>query len=269
MLEFVRTDRIPGCMKSTIDRPLSDGIDALTRAAAKSRARAASFTLREPPEALARGAILIAIASARGLVLKLVKARPELATASRATEIHLEEFARRLAEIDLLAGEIAESVRHPTAAPPMTQQEEDVLKSGDLDIRPLGAAERPLLQRATAEYARLLSESYTVPQTAHLLAVNTSRIRQRLTGTPRTLYGIKLGKSWRIPKFQFQRRGLVPGIQSVIARLAPDLHPVAVHRWFTSPHPDLLSADESALSPLDWLRVGNPPDAVAELAADL
>lgn len=256
-------------MKSTINRPLSEGIDALARAAERSRAHTASFIVTEPPEALARGEMLIAIANATSLVLKLVKAPPELATTSgTATQIHLEEFARRLAEIDLLAGEIAESVRHPTAAPPLTQQEEDLLKGSDLDISPLGADERHLLHRATAAYARLLSESYTVSQVANLLGVNTSRIRQRLTGTPRTLYGTKLGKTWHIPKFQFRRSRLVPGIQSVIARLARDLHPVAVHRWFTSPNPDLLSA-ERPLSPLDWLKVGNPPDVVAKLAADL
>jgi len=111
-------------------------------------------------------------------------------------------------------------------------REEDVLEQSDLNVSPLETDEGHLLHRATAEYARLLSDSYTVPQVAGLLDVNTSRIRQRLTGTPRTLYGIKLGKAWRIPKF-------------------------------------LPSVNETPLSPLDWLGVGNSPGVVAELAADL
>ena len=253
-------------MSVSRNRPLSDGVDALARAAEKGSARGASFILTEPPEALAAGEILIAIADATCLALQLVKVPPEQATAVR---IQFEEIARRIAELDLVAREIAGSPRYSTAAPPMTAQEEAFLKDGELNISPLEPNERHLLYRATAEYARLLSDSYTVPQVAGLLRVNTSRIRQRLTGTRRTLYGVKLGKAWRIPKFQFQGRRLVPGVETVLQRIPRNLHPVAVYRWFTSPSPDLLSAEEMPISPLDWLGVGNRPDVVAELAAGL
>src|SRR5439155_19546177 len=120
----------------------------------------------------------------------------------------------------------------------------------------------------TAEYADLLRDSYSAEQAARILSVNPSRIRQRLTATPRTLYGIKHGKSWRIPRFQFRQRRLVPGIEMVVSRLAENLHPVAVHRWFTCPNQDLTVA-ERPVSPLQWLQSGNPPRAVADLAAEL
>jgi hypothetical protein len=113
-----------------------------------------------------------------------------------------------------------------------------------------------------------LHDSYTAEQAADLLGVNASRIRQRLGGPSRTLYGIKPGKEWRIPKFQFEGRRLIPGIERVVERLAAGLHPVAVYRWFLTPIPDL-TVDETPTSPLDWLRLGNPPEVVAELAAGL
>ena len=153
-----------------------------------------------------------------------------------------------------------------TAPPMLTDSEERLLREGGLAPGPLTSEETQPLHRATAEYARLLHDSYTAEQAAGVLGVNASRIRQRLTGTPRTLYGIKMGRSWRIPKFQFHGRRVIPGIERVVERLALDVHPVAVHRWFTAPSPDL-TVDDKPASPLDWLRVGNPPEAVAELAA--
>jgi excisionase family DNA binding protein len=151
----------------------------------------------------------------------------------------------------------------------LTREEEAVLRSGGLRPDTLGADERYLLYRATAEYADLLRDSYTVEQAARQLGVNGGRVRQRLARRPRSLYGIRVGRTWRIPRFQFEKRRLVPGIEVVLPRLAKDLHPVAVYRWFTLPNQDLTVADDHAVSPLEWLRSGNPPQAVAELAAEL
>jgi hypothetical protein len=221
-------------------------------------------------EALARDELLIAVADATGVALKLVRIPAGTPRAAPPAIPPLEELARRLAEIDLVAGEIAlVSGRAPAAPPPLTEYEERLLREGGLAVSPLAANERHALYRSTAEYAKLLNDSFTVQDVARLFDVNTSRIRQRLIGMPRTLYGIKLGKAWRIPRFQFQGRRLVPGIETVLRRLPANLHPVAAYRWFTSPNPDLTSGDETPVSPLDWLRSGNVPDTVAQLAADL
>lgn len=254
-------------------RPLTKGLDALARAAARTSARGTarggSFLLSRRPGALANDEVLIAVADATSIALKLVKipARPVAAVPTATTQ--LEGLARRIAEIDLVATEIARTAGRATAAPPLTEQEERLLREAELDPRPLEVSETPVLYRATAEYAKLVNDSYTVGQAADLLGVNTSRIRQRLIGEPRTLYGIKFGRSWRIPRFQFQGRRLVPGLEAVLPRIPPNLHPVAVHRWLTSPNPDLTSADQAPMSPLDWLRIGNPPGVVADLASDL
>lgn len=265
--------------------PLTQNINALAQAArgGKARSRAttgtagaatalgpsASFVLREPATALETDELLIAVADAGSVALQRVRVPTAKAAATtRAMTSRLVDVARRIAEIELIAAEIAKPTPAMAAPPMLTDAEERLLREGGLEPGSLTPEETQPLHRATAEYARLLHDSYTAEQTADLLGVNASRIRQRLTGTPRTLYGVKVGKGWRIPKFQFHGRRLVPGIERVLERLAPDLHPVAVHRWFTVPNPDL-TVDDTPTSPLDWLRVGNPPEAVAELAAGL
>jgi hypothetical protein len=244
---------------------LNEGLAALARAAGKASVRGAKaglFLLHERLEALTEGAVLIAVADINGVAVRLVD------TAVQHPIESLDDFARRVAEIDLVASQIAHEVRPTPSAPTLTPQEESVLRGGGLEPDTLEANERHLLYQATAEYADLLHDAYDVDQAARILRVNRSRIRQRLTGTPRTLYGVKHGKSWRIPRFQFLQRQLVPGIESVVSRLPENLHPVAVYRWFTSPNQDLTIV-ERLVSPLDWLKSGNPPQAVADLATEL
>jgi hypothetical protein len=254
-------------------RPLTKGLDVLAKAAGYAAGRGATrsrrIVLGRPSAALGKDEILIAVADATSIALTLVKVPGRLARGGRADDARLDEMARRIAEIDMVAGEITGPPGTAAGAPPpLTKEEERLLRAGKLEPRPLGPGEAPLLHRATAEYARLLADSYSVEEAAAVLGVNGSRIRQRLTATPISLYGIKLGKAWRIPKFQFHGRRLVPGLEAVLSRIPANLHPVALYRWLTSPSVDL-TADEKPISPLDWLRIGNPPDTVADLAASL
>lgn len=116
---------------------------------------------------------------------------------------------------------------------------------------------------------QLRAGSLSVEEAARRLGVNTSRIRQRLA--KRSLYGLKDGNTWLLPAFQFWSDGLVPGVEVVVKRLPLDIGALAVARWFSSPNPDLSTRDEDErpLTPLQWLRGGNPPEAAAELAAAL
>jgi len=129
---------------------------------------------------------------------------------------------------------------------------------------------RSAIEESARAFGELIRESLTVNETARYLQVNPSRVRQRLGGNPRTLYGFKVEDEWYVPRFQFRGRKMIPGIDGVIREIDPQLHPLSVLRWFTMPCPDLVIEDnELSLSPVDWLRTGNRPDAVAQLAADL
>lgn len=121
------------------------------------------------------------------------------------------------------------------------------------------------------ELALLLDASLSVEEAARLLGVNGSRVRQRLLATPPSLYGIKDGGCWRLPRFQFVGKATLPGFADVLARLDPTLGPIAFARWLVAPNADLVADEESdePVSPLDWLRHAHAPASVAALAADL
>lgn len=165
------------------------------------------------------------------------------------------------------------SLYRPDPRPDLTVSEIEALQRGGFVLEPteLGADD-PLVQTA-AEFAALLKESLPTTAAAERLGVDPSRIRQRLTSEPPSLYGIRLDSGWVIPEFQLDRDKPIPGISDVVARLDPELHPVSVFRWFTSPNTDLVvereGEDSRSLSPRDWLRLGLPVQPVAELAASL
>ena len=127
----------------------------------------------------------------------------------------------------------------------LTEAEAKALERGGfvLDARTEGSQD-PLAQ-TVAEFAALLQSSLSTSDAAARLGVDASRVRQRLVSRPPSLLGIRIGNGWYIPEFQFDGDRLLPGIGEVVARLDPELHPVALYRWFTTPNPDL-AADELA-----------------------
>lgn len=143
---------------------------------------------------------------------------------------------------------------------------------GEAEQRVLGAdRDKPVrsdLVRETARaYGELLAGSLSVNRAARLLGATPGRIRQRLAGPRRTLYGVKMSGEWFLPAFQFDARRTVPGIDEVIAVLDPECHPLGVERWFRLPETDLEADGQGApMSPLDWLRSGRPTRPVIELA---
>jgi len=150
----------------------------------------------------------------------------------------------------------------------LTASEESALARGG--VEPVSEEEVAVVQvRAASAFQELRASSLTVDEAAARLGVNTSRIRQRLAA--RSLYGLKDGNTWLLPAFQFASSGLVPGVGVVVRKMPPDIGALAAVRWFTTPNPDLCTRDqdERPLTPLQWLLVGNPPEAAGELAAAL
>lgn len=178
------------------------------------------------------------------------------------------------ADLDPMVKEAVTRLRRilyrPDSRADLTQAEASALERGGFVLADQPGAADPLAE-TVAEYAALLKSSLSTADAARRLSVDASRVRQRLTSVPPTLYGIRIGASWYIPEFQFDDNGLVPGFGEVVASLDSELHPVAVFRWFTTPNPDL-SVEKQAghdLSPRDWLRLGFPVSPVIELAANL
>jgi hypothetical protein len=125
----------------------------------------------------------------------------------------------------------------------------------------------PLI-RSQAEFMALLEESLSAAEAAKLLHVDVSRVRQRLR--ERSLYGLEHEASWRLPRFQFERHLVIPGLARILDALPRDLFPLDLVDWFLLSNPDLqLDSDASPLSPRAWLLSGRPVETVAGLARDL
>ena len=76
--------------------------------------------------------------------------------------------------------------------------------------------------------------------------------------------------TWRLPRFQFERRLVIPGLAQVLKALPEDLFPLDVVDWFVLADADLqLESDAVSLSPREWLVSGRPVEAVVAVARDL
>jgi hypothetical protein len=154
---------------------------------------------------------------------------------------------------------VADTERELTAA------ELEVLEAEGLSERSVSTG--PWIE-AFGEELRLEEEALDAEAAAKKLGFSASRVRQ-LLGEHR-LYGIKQGRGWILPRWQFRPRGkgAIPGIEEVLEVMPRDLHPLSVRGFMSTPQPELRLAGE-AVSPLDWLSSGGDPAPVAALAAEL
>jgi hypothetical protein len=135
------------------------------------------------------------------------------------------------------------------------------------DKAPVDAGNDPLL-RSQAQYMALLEESLSTAEAAKLLKVDVTRVRQRLR--ERSLFGLEYEGTWRLPRFQFERRLVIPGLALALKALPPDLLPLDVVDWFLLPEPELqIEGGPAPMSPREWLLSGRPIDIVVRLAGDL
>lgn len=161
----------------------------------------------------------------------------------------------------------------PDPSADLTAAEVAALERGGFDVEAAAAgdtAEDPLAQ-TVVDYAALLETGLSTAEAAALLGVDPSRVRQMLTADPPRLYGIRTASGWCLPSFQFDGERPLGGAGEVLGRIDPELHPVSVYRWFTSPNPDLVDERLSPrpMSPREWLQLGLPLETAAELAAAL
>jgi hypothetical protein len=191
---------------------------------------------------------------------KITRPRP----ASAAVPMRLyEEARRRLLSNESMLGDARSGA---SAGAALTVGEVDALKSVGLSTAPWVASpgHDPLI-RTIVDYMALLETSLTTAEAAQYLKVDVSRIRQRLR--ERSLYGIDYDGERRLPRFQFERKQVLPGLREVISALPEALNPLDVAEWFLSPNPDLESEKEDApLSPREWLLRGEHVEAVVKLA---
>ena len=174
-----------------------------------------------------------------------------------------EEARRRLLVNEPMLGDAGQGA---SAAAALTVGEVDALESVGLSSAPwTEKSGLDPLMRSIADYMALLETSLTSGEAARYLKVDVSRIRQRLR--ERSLFGIDYDGQRRLPRFQFERKQVLPGLREVLGALPEALNPLDVAEWFLSPNPDLEVAEQDVpVSPRDWLLRGLSVDAVVKLA---
>lgn len=174
-----------------------------------------------------------------------------------------EEFARLVESVLSEVGPVP--LEDPTQG--LSADEVAGLQAVQADLRPRGRRERDPRADAAAGYAAVLAGSLTVAEVAEALGIDGSRVRHRLAA--RQLLGVRRTEGWRLPTWQFGADGHpLPGLEQVLRVLPPDLHPVALTRFFISAAPEL-RIGRAPVSPRDWLAGGGDPQPVAALARDL
>jgi hypothetical protein len=174
-----------------------------------------------------------------------------------------EEARRRLLINEPMRAEAGQGI---SAATTLTAGEVDALGSVGLSTAKwAGDTGQDPLMRSIADYMALLETSLTTAEAARYLKVDVSRVRQRLR--ERSLYGIEYDGERRLPRFQFERKQVLPGLREVVGALPEGLNPLDVAEWFLSPNPDLDTDKQDApLSPREWLLKGESVAAVVKLA---
>ena len=125
--------------------------------------------------------------------------------------------------------------------------------------------------RTAFKYGAMCATGITKERAARRLRRDRARVDAWVRSGE--LYSLPIGGGVRprLPLFQFDDdvADLVPHVTEVFPELDPDLHPVGVFNWFTSPNPGLASpsTEFEPISPRNWLLRKYPPEPVYRLAA--
>ena len=167
----------------------------------------------------------------------------------------------------LMANRPMREVSASAPTPPLSKGEIDALRRVGANLQPwtAGAANDPLT-RTIVDYMALIETSLSTAAAAAMLKVDVSRIRQRIR--ERSLLGLEYEGSWRLPRFQFERGKVLPGLAAILSPLPEGINPLDVATWFLEPDVDLEMGDETP-SPRQWLLGGGDPATLARLACDL
>jgi hypothetical protein len=192
--------------------------------------------------------------------LKQEAALPEAPPAKQLRQM-FRSSARALLQNRPLRGVSSKAIS-PAAA--LSRPELEALRAVGLSTQPWSAEhpEDPLSQ-SIVDYIALVETSLTTAEAARRLKCDVSRIRQRLR--ERSLFGLQHEGEWRLPRFQFERGHVLPGLATVLSALPSDLNALDVAEWFLRPNSDL-EIEDHAVSPRVWLLRGLPPEGVAALA---
>jgi hypothetical protein len=166
----------------------------------------------------------------------------------------IEDAARKLAP------------QNPDPSHYFSPRQRAALTDAGLDLSPRTGEERDARARTVAAQAVLAESALTASEAAKTLSVDPSRVRHKLAAG--RLSGWKDQNGWRLPAWQFDGGGALPGLAAVLAAVPADQPPLVVASFMTTPQDDLV-LDGRPATPRQWLLAGGHPEPVAALAATL
>lgn len=144
------------------------------------------------------------------------------------------------------------------------EQEEVLVEHGGLEPAEHDDTRGVAVLSARTSLAEQIRTSMSVEEAGRLIGIDPSRVRHRVRDG--SLYGHKVGKSLRLPYWQFADESPLPSLRSVLVALPADLHPLEATAFMTTPVADLALQGHDR-SPVDWLTLGGDARTVTELAA--
>lgn len=144
------------------------------------------------------------------------------------------------ARADALLARVADQLRdEPERIRPILELlvDPDALPAGDARAEVAAAARRINRARQAQLIAAFVADSLTTEDVRALLGgVSRQAVSERVrTGR---LLGARLGGTLRMPAWQFDQDGVVPGLPQVLAVLAARGSAVAAQAWMRTPIPD-------------------------------
>lgn len=151
----------------------------------------------------------------------------------------------------------------------LSRAELEALERVGLSTKPwTGDAAADPLASTIIDYMALVETSLGTAEVAQMLNVDVSRVRQRIR--QKSLVAFDYEGQWHLPRFQFERGKVVPGLAPVLAVMATGLNPLDVAAWFLDTNLDLQEDDDPMpISPREWLLRGRSPEVVMDLARHL
>lgn len=105
-------------------------------------------------------------------------------------------------------------------------------------------------------------DDLTTRQAAERLHISAATVRRRVrTGR---LYGYRVGRTLRLPPWQFLGGTVLPHLPEVLAALPDEAHPMTITGFMTLPSDEL-----DGRSPIQWVAEGRSVNPVYILASTL
>lgn len=173
-------------------------------------------------------------------------------------------------EVDDFAGQLERVLRRRVVADPrgLSGHDRRVLAAVGVPADDLDESARPTIIEAAADLLTATSAAVPAAQVASRLGRSVTRIRGAIADG--SLYGVKVGRSWLLPAWQFtgDHSGPLPHLRGVIAAIPEGTSAVSVQRVMTEPS-DELYLDGAPVSPRHWLLAGQDATPVVEMVRQL